>query len=127
MKKEIPSEPVCSTCRFWVQYVDGNENPIYGECHRFPPASQRVPSRNHREMFPAVFDWVKNWPRPDAEDWCGEYQPISPHPGAQPNGENPNPDDSQPAGNLTVSEHDDPKNKPGEVNPLEQRKDPDER
>ena len=77
----------CSTCLFWVQYVDGQGDPIYGECHRFPPTSQRVPSER-KEMFPAVFEWVKNWPRPDVNDWCGEWsakcvQTVSGHSNAE--------------------------------------------
>jgi hypothetical protein len=36
-------EKYCSTCLFWVQYVDGQGSPI------------------------------KNWPRPDVNDWCGEW------------------------------------------------------
>ena len=71
----VDQQQTCSACRFWVQYVNGKGEPIYGECHRFPPISQRVPSMQHRDMFPAIFEWVKNWPRPAAEDVCWEYQP----------------------------------------------------
>lgn len=70
------SGPICLNCKYWVQYLDGHENPVYGECHRFPPASQRVPALQHPTMFPTIFQWEKNWPRPDADDWCGEHQPM---------------------------------------------------
>ena len=60
---------------YWERYVDGDGNIIYGECHRFPPAFQRVPNPKYKDMFPTVFDWAKNWPRTDADDWCGEHTP----------------------------------------------------
>jgi hypothetical protein len=69
------SPAACSACEFWVGYVDGNGKETYGECHRFPPVMQRVPSVRHKDLFPAMFDWVKNWSRPDRDDSCGEFKP----------------------------------------------------
>jgi hypothetical protein len=64
----------CKNCKLWLQAVNGKGEPIYGECHRFPPHMQRVPSAElGREYFPAIFEWVKNWPRPDDNEWCGEF------------------------------------------------------
>ena len=69
--REELDETICSACRHYVPYVNGKGEFIYGECHRNPPTSQRVPSMQRREMFPAVFEWVTNWPRVDQEDSCG--------------------------------------------------------
>lgn len=65
----------CDKCRHWVQYVNGSGKPIHGECHRHPPSSQRVPVPGYQDhMFPAMFSWVTNWPRPKPDDTCGEWR-----------------------------------------------------
>lgn len=65
----------CANCRFYVPFVDGAGVFAYAECHRHPPTAQRVPSPGMADhMFPAVFEWVKNWPRPLPDDWCGEWR-----------------------------------------------------
>jgi len=65
----------CQNCVHWVQYVDGKGAPIYGECRRFPPTSQRVPTQRERDMFPAFYEIVTNWPRLKITDWCDEFNP----------------------------------------------------
>lgn len=67
-------EPSCSSCKSWVPYVDGKGKYLYGECHRFPPTSQRVPSAGFRDLFPSIFEIVTNWPRPQLTDICGEHE-----------------------------------------------------
>lgn len=75
-REEGLDETICSACRHYVPYVNGKGEFIYGECHRNPPTSQRVPSMQHRDMFPAIFEWVTNWPRLEREDSCGRFDPL---------------------------------------------------
>lgn len=63
----------CKDCAFFVPYVDGEGNFIYGECHCLPPTTQRVPSNKDKNMFPSMFEYVTNWPRVKKNDFCGKF------------------------------------------------------
>jgi len=65
-QKEI-SEAVCERCIFFVrEIVEEEEDPNYGNCHRFPP-SNRFETEDG-ELF-WLFPEVETW------KWCGEFLP----------------------------------------------------
>ncbi len=64
----------CHNCAHCIEYSNGKGKFLYAECRFNPPTSQRVPSMSHREMFPAVFEWVTNWPRVERYDHCGQFK-----------------------------------------------------
>jgi hypothetical protein len=70
-QNQTECEPTCAKCRHYVPYVNGKEEFIYGECRRNPPTMQRVPSISYRDSFPAIYEWVTNWPRLEQDDYCG--------------------------------------------------------
>lgn len=65
------SEPRCEACRFWgeIKEVDAQHTVFLlpGICRRFPPVLY-VFSAPGREPW--------DWPRTQADDWCGEFQPA---------------------------------------------------
>lgn len=49
------SEPVCSSCRFWLEMADEDGHEL-GQCRRYPP----------------TYD---GWAMTSGGDWCGELRP----------------------------------------------------
>jgi hypothetical protein len=55
----------CKDCRFWERFAGAGGNPLnVGSCHVGPPVSH-------------------DWPQKDADDWCGQHQPINDERGIQ--------------------------------------------
>lgn len=67
-------EERCENCIHYEQYMNGQGDFIYGICRRFPPVAQRVPSCLGKDYFSEVYEWVQNWPRPNKDDYCGEFK-----------------------------------------------------
>jgi len=62
----------CSNCRFW-RLFDPEEDER-GQCRRHAPAAQLMDAAgcNSNRDFAA-----RVWPVTYADDWCGDYQPLS--------------------------------------------------
>ncbi len=63
----------CGQCRFWFK----NDS----QCRRYAPH----PSEGARSAGAAATPTDTRWPRVDASDWCGEFQPIVVSPSDQAN------------------------------------------
>lgn len=59
----------CADCRFRKP----DERPEWagaGQCRRYPPTWQAMVHVSGDR------DWEQTWPWMQADDWCGEFQPI---------------------------------------------------
>lgn len=78
MAKSVELQQVgrCGDCRWWdltkPRYEPPNEPFEYGYCYRFPP----VPTGN-------VYGHSAH-PQTEGADWCGEFQPATVAPPADP-------------------------------------------
>jgi len=91
-----PNESYCSGCRWVLPYVGGDgEEIVKRECHRYPPTTTRVPSYQHPQSFPAIYDVVTNFPIVAERDWCGEFQPNTQNVGTSDDSDGSNKDNTQ--------------------------------
>jgi hypothetical protein len=54
----------CNECRFWFK--------TDSQCRRYAPQ----PSEVARSVGAAASPPDTRWPRVEAKDWCGEFQPL---------------------------------------------------
>ena len=66
----------CETCRFWSYWSHYDEFRSAGSCRRYPPVINNYQDDEHGEK-------EAHFPVTGMDDWCGEWQPISP-PSAAP-------------------------------------------
>ncbi len=63
-------EDRCERCRFWEEFQDSDG---WGHCHRYAPRPVVDPLRRDEEGHAYM---VAYWPETDADEWCGEFQPL---------------------------------------------------
>lgn len=65
----------CENCKFSTEIIEDGTlargaSEIFVLCHRFPPQSMTVPTKNKK-----VVRTMWSWPTVGKNEWCGEFKP----------------------------------------------------
>lgn len=69
-KKPATAEDLdCSTCRYWREQTESEDEVRWGHCHRYPPMIVATVADDGSDMVDSAQPWTS------LPAWCGEHKP----------------------------------------------------